>query len=255
MSRVAVALIVGCLWIGAGPAVGEDFRIETRIFAGEELAPVSENSTLFCAGIVYDFLKQPARTAVFRKPVTGKPGRFILIDRDLEIKTELGTDKLAGAISKLRTWAARQDDPFLKFASSPEFEETFAAGSNQLVLASHVETYRVETAVAENVRALDEYREFLDWYSQLNTLLHSGPPPGPRMRLNAALAQHKVIPVTIELKRAGEKETLRAEHDFVWRISREDREQIDSVRESLARFRDVSNEEFLRLTQPQAATK
>ena len=59
-------------------AFAEGFRIETQIFVGEDEQPVSETTTLFLEGVVYDFLKSPAQTAVFRKPGGGKPGRFIL---------------------------------------------------------------------------------------------------------------------------------------------------------------------------------
>lgn len=247
--KVWFVLLTFVATLVSGAATAEDFRIETRIFIGEEVKPVSENSTLFLGGIVYDFLKEPAQTAVFRKPLAGKPGRFILMDRTHKIKTELETDKLSGAMDKLRTWASRQRDPFLKFAADPKFDESFDTETNQLVLASHVENYRVETVPSENDVALAEYREFLDWYTKLNTLLHAGPPPEPRLRLNDALARYQVIPVTIQLTRVGEETPMRAEHDFVWRLSREDREQIDAARNALASYRDVTNEEFLRTTQ------
>jgi len=233
----------------------EDFRIETKIYVGDEPAPVSETSTLFLDGVVYDFLKEPAQTAVFRKPTGGNPGRFILLDRSQQIRTELTTDQLAGAVDKLRKWASGQSDPLLKFAANPQFEESFDADSGRLVLASHIENYRVDTAPADDSAALAEYREFLDWYTRLNTLLHAGPPPEPRLRLNAALARHNVIPIAVELTRAGEDEPLRAEHEFTWRLSRNDRAQIDAVRASLASYDAVSNEKFLRNAQPQEETK
>jgi hypothetical protein len=42
---------------------------------------------------------------------------------------------------------------------------------------------------------------------------------------------------------------LRAEHTFTWRLSNEDVQRIDDVRASLASYRAVPNEEFLRSTQ------
>ena len=227
----------------------EGFRIETKIFVDGEEEAVSETTTLFLEGVVYDFLAKPEQVAVFRKASGGKPGRFILLDPQAQIRTELSTDQLSGAMSKLRTWASRQQDPFLQFAADPQFKESFTPQNGRLVLASHLESYTVETEPADKAPELAEYREFLDWYTQLNTLLSSGPPPGPRLRLNEALARHRVIPRTVELARAGEKESLRAEHEFIWRLSREDVERIDGVRASLAAFRAVKNEEFLQATQ------
>jgi len=255
-SSIATSFVfVAVFMIAWSAAVAEDFRIATRIFVGDEEKPVSEATTLFLDGVVYDFLDQPAQTAVFRKPAGERPGRFILLDAQHRIRTELTTDRLSGAIQKLRTWAAGQTDPMLQFAADPQFNESFEPDSGRLVLASFVENYKVATAPAEHPEAAAEYREFLDWYAQLNTLLHAGPPPEPRLRLNAALARHRVVPLSVELTRAGEKEPLRAAHDFTWRLSRDDMERIDEVRASLASFREVTNPEFLRQTQSQNRAK
>jgi hypothetical protein len=233
----------------------DGFRIETKIYVGNEEVPVSETTTLFLDGVVYDFLQAPEQVAVFKKPAGGKPGRFILLDPQHRTRTELTTEQVGGAMKKLRSWAAQQSDPFLEFAANPEFEESFDSTSGRLVLASHLENYTVATATAEHETALAEYREFLDWYTQLNTLLSAGPPPEPRLRLNAALAKHHVVPTKVELTRAGESESLRAEHNFTWRLSREDVERIDDVRASLAAYRSVPNEAYLetRHAEPKAA--
>src|SRR5688572_9223445 len=116
-ARVLCAMLVTALLASSSlVSSAEEFRIETKIYVGDEAAPVSETSTLFLDGVVYDFLKQPPQTAVFRKPTGGKPGRFILLDRSEKIRTELTTDQLVGAMDKLRTWARGQRDPLLKFA-------------------------------------------------------------------------------------------------------------------------------------------
>jgi hypothetical protein len=229
---------------------GEGFRIETKIYVGDEEKPESESTTLFLDGVVYDFLAEPAQTAVFRKPADGRAGRFILLSSEHRLRTEISTEKVSGAMDKLKKWASRQTDPFLQFAANPEFEESFEPGSGQLVLASHLENYWVTTAPADDPQALAEYRQYLDWYTRLNALLSAGPPPEPRLRLNEALARRKAVPLTVELTRAGEKEPLRAEHDFTWRLSQDDMKKIDDVRASLASYRAVSNEEFLRSTRP-----
>jgi len=170
----------------------------------------------------------------------------ILLDPERRVRTELSTDRLAGAMNKLRTWAGRQKDPFLQFAADPQFQESFDHDSGKLVLASHEESYRIETEPAEQPGALAEYREFLDWYARLNTLLQAGPPPEPRLQVNAALARYQVVPMRVELTRAGDKEPLRAEHDFTWRLSQDDRARIDDACASLAAYRPVDNAEFLR---------
>jgi hypothetical protein len=215
------------------------------VFFGEEEKPISQSTTLFQGGVVYDFLDAPKHIAVFRKPGGGRSGRFILLDVNRRVRTELSTDQLAGAMNKLKNWAARQRDPFLKFAANPQFEETFDRETGQLLLASHEESYTIKTETADAPQALAEYREFLDWYSRLNTLIHAGPPPEPRLQVNAALARYQVVPVTVELARAGEKEKLRAEHQFTWLLSKKDQGKIEDARAALVAYRPVENELYL----------
>lgn len=257
--KLRFGLIVIASLAIASSALAEGFRIETKVFKGEEKPEqeaVSETTTLFLNGIVYDFLKKPQQTAVFRKPGGGKPGQFTLLNDQQQILTKVSTEKVAGTMTKLKSWAAEQRDPFLQFAANPQFDETFDDESGKLVLASHLENYNVMTEPAEHSDEMAIYKEFLDWYTQLNTLLSGGGvPPEPRLRLNSVLARRKVVPLKVELARAGE-DPLRAEHRFTWRISQvEDHKRIDTVRESLTRFREVSNEEFLRLTKPKVAKK
>jgi len=225
--------------------VADDFRIETKVYVGDEKEPASTTTTLFQGGVVYDFLDVPEQVAVFRKPGGGKPGRFILLDPARRVRTELSTDQVAGAINKLKNWAARQRDPLLKFAANPQFEESFDRSTGQLLLASHEESYTIKTEPADMPEALAEYREFLDWYTRLNALLQAGPPPEPRLQVNAALARYQSVPVTVELARAGEKDKLRAEHEFTWMLSKQDMARIDDACASLAAYRPVDNEEFL----------
>jgi len=246
-STTTLAAFVAVIFIGAAAslAVADDFRIATKIYVGDEEQPVSTATTLFHGGVVYDFLAEPEQVAIFRKPGGGKPGRFILLDPRRRIRTELSTEQLAGAVDKLTNWASRQKDPFLQFAADPKFNESFSAESGKLVLASHEANYEIATTPAHEPEALDEYREFLDWYARLNTLLGAGPPPGPRLEVNAALARYRVIPVSVELTRSGEKEPLRAEHEFTWRLSKDDLARIDDACASLAAYRAVNHETFL----------
>jgi len=247
---------VACLTIAASIAFAssssaDGFRIETKLYKGEgkeAKVAVSETTTLFLNGVVYDFLKfpkEPEQTAVYRKPSGGNPGQFILMNEQLSILTKFSTDQVDGTVTKLKAWASREKDPYLQFAANPKFEETFDDDTGKLVLASHIENYTVETMPAEHPDAMVEYREFLDAYTRLNALLSAGSlQPGPRLRLNEVLARHKVVPIKVELARTGE-DPYRAEHAFTWRLSQDDQRRIDDVRVNLTKYREVSNEKFV----------
>ena len=247
-----VAALVGAA-LCVSFATAENFRIETKVFASDQKEPASETTTLFQNGVVYDFLKvqkKPEQTAVFRKGNGDKSGQFILLDERHSMLTKISTEKVDGAMTKLKAWASRQKDPFLQFAANPEFDESFDDGTGKLVLASHLESYNVDTMPCEHADAMAEYKEFLDSYTELNTLLSSGSlPPGPRLRLNAVLVRRNVVPLKVELARLGE-DSLRAEHAFTWRLSQDDVKRIDAIRANLSAYREVSNEVFIRDTKP-----
>jgi hypothetical protein len=248
---ITAACVIAC----TRQCTAENFRIETKVFEGKREAPVSETTTIFCDGVVYDFLKDPPQTAVFSRPSGKNAGRFILLDENHQLRTEISTKKLEGAMLNLRSWAEQQPDKFLKFAANPDFKESFEPGSGQLVLASHVESYTVETVPAKHPKAAAEYREFLDWYAQLNTLLSGSPPPQPRLELNKSLSRHKAIPKTVELTRAGRNEPLRAEHEFTWMLTKADMARIDDANAALASYSEVINEDYLQQTRGTAEQK
>jgi hypothetical protein len=248
-------LAVVALFACANSSHAEGFRIETKVFVGEAKEPISETTTLFMDGVVYDFLKKPEQTAVFRKPSGGNPGQFILLNEQRSILTKFSTDQVDGTVTKMKAWASRQKDPFLQFAANPEIDESFDDNTGKLTLASHLENYNVDTMPAEHPDAMFEDREFLDSYTRLNTLLSGGVlQPAPRLRLNAVLARRKVVPIKVELARPGE-EPLRAEHAFTWRLSQDDQKRIDEVRENLAKYQEVSNEQFNHDTKPRDKAK
>ena len=151
-------LVVAALFACANSAFAEGFRIETKIFVGDVKEPISEATTLFLNGVVYDFLKKPEQTAVFRKPAGGNPGQFILLNEQRGILTKFSTDQVDGTVTKMKAWASRQKDPFLQFAANPEFNESFDDDTGKLTLASHLENYVVDTMPAEHPDAMVEYR-------------------------------------------------------------------------------------------------
>ena len=59
----SMILVVVALSTTGRMTLAESFRIETKVFVGDEKQknpqPVSETTTLFLDGVVYDFLKKP----------------------------------------------------------------------------------------------------------------------------------------------------------------------------------------------------
>lgn len=238
--------LLGAGFVHSAPSHAQELRIETEVFGEEkEEKPLSHTVTLFDKNTVYDFVDEPEQIAIFRAPKPGSGGQFILLDVGSARRTEVSTDRIAGLMDKLSKWAAEQQDPLLKFSATPKFKESFDRETGMLTLTSDLWDYTVATVPSEDAQTLARYREFTDWYTRLNTMMHSTPPPGPRLELNSSLEKHGVVPVEIRRTLKSNDSTLRATHLFTWRLSREDRVRLDEARKYLASFKKVGNEEFI----------
>ncbi|NOY41904.1 MAG: hypothetical protein GXP26_08720 [Planctomycetes bacterium] len=242
---LATALALLVAFSLAPIAVAGELRIETDVYLGDETESLNHTVTLFDSGTVYDFVEKPAQIAVFRPPTSTREGQFILLDLESKRRTEVSTKRIAGLMKKLTQWASDHEDPLLKFSANPEFKTTFNKESGELNLTSETWIYRVATVEAEDRQTLARYREFTDWYTRLNTMMNGAPPPGPRLKLNAALEEHGVVPVEIHRTVSSQSTEVRATHLFSWRLSREDRARLEEARRHLANFKKVDNEAFL----------
>jgi len=238
-------MVLASLALSLAPvdAIGQQLRIETHVYSGHDAEPVSHTVTLFDSNTVYDFVDQPPQVAIFRPPNSSRPGQFVLLDLKTKQRTEISTKKIEGLMKKVTGWAAEQDDPLLKFSAKPKFEQSFDKETGMLSLTSPVWNYNVATVPAEDAKTLARYREFTDWYTRLNSMMHGTPPPGARLALNAAMVKHGVVPV--EIHREVDSTTLRATHLFSWRLSRKDRARVEEARNQLGSFKKVANEQFI----------
>lgn len=248
MRRQSNAVLLALALVGAtGTAnVAEDFRVENAVYMGDEKEPCVESTTIFHSGVVYDYLKSPAEITVFDK----NNGRFVLLDVARRVKTEMPTDKVSTLCEHLKTWAIGHKDPLLAFLANPRFEEEFDPSTGKLSLSSEAVNYQLTTENAGSSEISRDYREFCDWYCQLNTLLNPGSrPPFARMALNAAVDRYERFPQQVELAlRLGgfppKRITVRSEHQLVRRLVESDRGRVRQTDQYLAIFTPVSFEEY-----------
>ena len=240
----AAVLILG---LAVSAADGDDFRIESKVFAGKSEKPVSQSITLFRAGRVYDYLEEPVSIAVFDKPHE----RFILLDPARSIKTEITTAELLAFTARLQAWAETQKKGLLAFAAKPVFETKFDDKTGLLTLDSEHLKYELDTVKANTDRAAQQYREFSDWYIRLNAMTHPGStPPFPRMVVNDELSKRIRVAEKVKLTIAGQSQlvgreaALRSEHQILWRLLQKDLKQIAETGHQLASFKTVGYAEF-----------
>ena len=99
-----IFLMAGAFGLLAGwaaPARAEDFRIDNATYAGGLQVPLSQSTTIFHNGAVYDFMQQPAETVVFMK----NPTRFVLLSSTHRIRAELPADKVTAFVDGVQPMA------------------------------------------------------------------------------------------------------------------------------------------------------
>lgn len=242
-------------------AAAQDFRIETKIYEGivkgDTAEPVSRKETLFHKGLVYEFLNEPAEVRVFKNSVADGSGRFIILDTQRKMRSEITTQEIARFMVGVKTWASQQDDPLLQFAAAPSFEETFQVDPlgkhGELLLSSEVLTYRLKTIPAKDGDRLRAYRQYVDWSKQLHVFLNGrSTPPFPWLVVSEAIARHAVMPEEVTITIAAHRPerpqevVIHARHEIRWRLSQQDRERINQVDRELVNFRLVSFEQYRR---------
>src|SRR6266700_184172 len=84
-------LLLAAGWSTGGipPAVADDFRVESKVYAGKDDAPSGESLTLFAGDRAYDFLSSPQEITVF----DFSRDEIALLDPVRKVRTELTSKK------------------------------------------------------------------------------------------------------------------------------------------------------------------
>lgn len=240
--RLIVATCTATL-LACSTLAAQDFRVETDVFVGKQKEPLAQYLTLFQASTIYDFaLAGSQQVTVF--DVTR--GRFLLLDVQREIKTELTTRDIDAFHERLRERVADRDASLFQTQFEYQFEE---AGGWHVLVGEDVE-YRARGLTPKYPDAAERYRVFADWYARLNAMRPGNPPPYARLELNRLLAEKQLLPESIERSLTAGRITprrleARSEHHVNWRLSEPDQQRIRRVGDQLASFKAVSVAAFL----------
>jgi hypothetical protein len=257
---VIQAVLCVAFWAGALSAIGTwlpepcpglltptradaaDFRVESTVFANKQKEPVSQSTTLFQAGVVYDCLTEPPRIAI----LAPAKGRFILLDVAKQTKAELKLEEVDTAVESLRMLASKSPNNFLKFVADPSFSAKQNEDANEWTFTSPVMTYRVKGSKAESTEMAQQYFAFSQGMAKLNALLTpAAPPPFARMAVNAELEQRQWLPDTVELTipqqlaLGGRGLTMHSQHIFTARLLQADQDRIAEIGSQMANFKTV----------------
>lgn len=231
----------------------EGFRCETDVFVAAEKTPVQQSLTVFQGAVAYDFLLgQSQEITVYDV----NRGTIKLLDKKRQLCATILTDDLLQVTALYKTRKAESD--LFKFCTEPVFNKTFA--ENILTLEADQFTYRVTCVKPKRPEAAEQYCEFADWSARLNAIRPGNLPPFPRMELDKALAEQRMLPeeivrtITTKHLTGRRNETIRSRHLFNWILSQRDRELINEVDDHLIKYKSVSAEDYLGLAK-KTATK
>jgi len=148
------------------------------------------------------------------------PAALSCSDPEHRIRTELTNRSLAGRWTSSATWAARQTIPSCIRRCPAVQGIVRGRRAGKLVLTSFVENYQVDTAKTDHAAALANTNEFLDCTSP-------GHAVGAVHRRSHVCGSMPRWPATMyppqgRANAPGDKQPVRAEHEFTWRLSRED---------------------------------
>jgi hypothetical protein len=223
----------------------DDFRVESIVFANKQKEPISRSTTLFHAGVVYDYLGEPPRVAVLDQA----HGRFILLDETRQEKAELKLDEIATAAASLRSMAEKSPNSFLKFVANPKFSIE-SQENDEIVFRSPTLIYRTK-CVQATPDAAAKSREFLDWTARLNAIMTpAAPPPFARLAINEELANRNLVAESVELDipkqmaLGGRGLNLRSEHVLTWRLLETDQDRIAKSGAQMAKFKLIPFAEY-----------
>lgn len=252
-SRFALAAVLcspfifGGVVVSAQAALGEDFRVENKVFVGNQKEPASQSTTIFHDGVVYDYLDKPAEVVIF----DGAAEQFVLLDIVRRVRAEVTTDQVEQLTRQLQQLASTQADPFIRFSATPKFDEQFDQPANELTLSSPWMTYRMLLVDAGSRAIAEQYREFADWYARLNTVLSPGSkPPAARLLVNAALAKREATAREVYLTLTPKKGllpkriTIHSRHRLVRQVVQADLDRIKQTREFTKIFHPVGFEQY-----------
>jgi len=225
--------------------LAQQFRVENEVFIDGDDVPDVESTTIFLDGVVYDFLKQPREVIIFDK----SRGRFVLLDLQRRLKTEVSTSQVVAFTEWIKQWAAGQDDRLLQFLADPKLDK--AQDDGWWIFRSSWLIYRVLPQQPADTRVVGLYRDFASWYCRLNAMLNPGArPPFARMMVDEELAAEGLIPQEVELSIRDRKSwfpkwtTIRSRHRLIPHLVESDRDRVGQTDQFISMFLPVKFHEY-----------
>jgi hypothetical protein len=228
---------------------GQEFRIESQVYAGQSTQPISHNVTLFTPKLICDMQMsdeaepQPVEYVVFDP----RQQLFVLLDVQREVRMEIFNLELMRLMEGLRRETMQNDRT--KFLTDDTFEEDTDWSDGWVTLTSSNITYQFKGSQPDDVSCLPLYFDFLDHFTRLKASDPTQIPPFSRIRLNQTIKKLGWIPseVKIDIRQNGlfrEPFQATSKHVLTNGLSTSDQEMIEQAKKLWMQYKAVPLTEY-----------
>jgi len=242
-----------------GDTLGQEFKIETAIYAGDAKLPVAQNVTLFQNDLIVDLKMDFANppNILETKVYDSRQKTVALLDHNRNVRLEISDNRLLQMVDGLRRDISQKTD--LQFLVNETFKESEELANSRIYLTSPTIKYKVEGQRPANPSYLKIHGEFLDIFTRLNASDPGGFPPFARLRLNESIKKMGWIPGAVEIEveanaliPSGLK--MKSTHVVIDGLSKEDVAKIDAAKKQWLGYSAVSLLKFRGIEQTASAT-
>jgi len=243
----------------ASPAIAPpDFKIITKVIGTGSNQSISHNQTIFHSNIVCDVRYDPAAPT---NPIEftiyePKNHKFILLDVRRKLRLELDTLQLLRIVDGMRK--ELESNPQTVHLASQDFQETFQAGKQQIVVANDFVSYSAIGQRPSDATLLPRYHDFLDQFTRLSSTNPNSFPPFARIRLNQSIKKYGLVPTVVSRSIKGNSGnppiTASTRHQLVASLSNRDRELVESAKQYWTQFSRVDLAKYRGIAEVRSAS-
>jgi len=245
---IAVPLMLGSMIIQQS-ANGQEFRIESTVYTADSNLPVSQNTTLFSEGLVYDFqLSNDAQPKPLEIVIFDTRSRtIVLLDPNRKIRLEMPDLQLLKIVDGVRREMVQ--DKRSSFLVEDTFHEDVDMSTNWVTLTSPQIVYRFNGSQPKDVSIIPLYNDFLDNFTMLIASDPTRIPPFARMKLNQSIKRLGWIPTEVQIS-VKQNSLFRhafnatSKHVIIHHLSDEARTRIATAKQQWMQFKPVELGEY-----------
>jgi hypothetical protein len=239
--------VVVVFFLSGKLVVAEQFRVDNEISVGKV---VVRSKTYFLEDDFIGIIEDNGEITYYNSAQDS----FTLLAPTLRLQTRLSASEtrreVDAALNSIRTAKTQQDERY-EFVANPVFKTDLDNKSGQIALQSNWVDYRLTTEVFSDSNSAKKYFEFCNLMCYLNYRVTNSYGQLFRLSVNRILRNENRFPKNITTtfypygKTANKsEETFNSSHKLIKRLTDEDKNKINTVRNLMNTFKTVKFAEY-----------